>query len=860
MAQKTRPTLKTYFEAGDRPTQGQYAHLIDSSLNLAETGVQAVTGSLIVSQSILVESHITASGNISASGTIYANDFKSSGGDVSGVNFHDNLNITGSLTASGNISASGTIVANKIESDQLVSRTGDPNTGLQFASDTVTIEGNNVNIAHFASTYIDLNKPVTASSDVSASGNIYADRYFVDGEQFANVNLSAVQLSNPTTYTTITGSRIHLGNPGDTNLHVTASGNISASGTITGKTGSFDFFSGTSTGLTGTPDITVGIITASKINADSINTTALTIEGAIYGQSTSSFWASGSSGKIYYNGGNVGIGTTAPEQALTVKSGYVAVTGSGTSGYGYELARAGKDTYRMQHLDGGLTIVNVTDTNRKEMTFKGDGSVGIGNASPPEALTVSGSISASGDILLDEDQRIYFEADKGTWIESNAADMIRVVVGGSQMFQLDYDTGNRATFGNGTKVYIGNNNNALPSETLQVDGNISSSGAIHTLSHITASGNISASDGHIEGRYYNARTVATGYRLGGSNILYFKDNYYTFGRQDADVLISGSAINLGKPGETNTNVTASGNISASGTIYAADSVIYNNSSVIGNITASGNITCSGFISASAIYADTIYTSGSTLYVGNEAFSETHLSDMKAGKPVALDSAVGGFNSIVRPQAIMSALNTNDYQKWTIAGRIGTFLGGALIHDMKSDDDSSYISMGKSDATTKIGITGSLEISGSSTLTNWGNFRNRLHRDHKAFEVSTNPYAAGGFREGMTVPTPAHTGSAPHLHFMLSGSGQAGVGLLNPEHTLHVSASSGDFNALQVEGDAVINGCLTANAIGNPSTISSNTTVPAGYNVQLLTSFTNPSITIAAGVNYTVSAGADVAIT
>ena len=115
MAQKIKPTLKTYFEAGDNPTQEQYAHLIDSSLNLAETGVQAVTGSVtIFSQSLFCESHITASGNISASGTIYANDFKSSGGDVSGVNFHDNLNITGSLTASGNISSSGTVLGEHI--------------------------------------------------------------------------------------------------------------------------------------------------------------------------------------------------------------------------------------------------------------------------------------------------------------------------------------------------------------------------------------------------------------------------------------------------------------------------------------------------------------------------------------------------------------------------------------------------------------------------------------------------------------------------------------------------------------------------------------------------------------------------
>ena len=43
------------------------------------------------------------------------------------------------------------------------------------------------------------------------------------------------------------------------------------------------------------------------------------------------------------------------------------------------------------------------------------------------------------------------------------------------MLLLDYETGDRAVFGNGTKVYIGVNNNALPSNELEVDGTISGS-------------------------------------------------------------------------------------------------------------------------------------------------------------------------------------------------------------------------------------------------------------------------------------------------------------------------------------------------------------------------------------------------
>ena len=81
---------------------------------MLDSGTGGITASKNGTETVWIDTtygHITASGDISASGTIYANDFKSSGGDISGVNFHDNLNITGSITASGDISSSGLISA-----------------------------------------------------------------------------------------------------------------------------------------------------------------------------------------------------------------------------------------------------------------------------------------------------------------------------------------------------------------------------------------------------------------------------------------------------------------------------------------------------------------------------------------------------------------------------------------------------------------------------------------------------------------------------------------------------------------------------------------------------------------------------
>ena len=64
MAQKTRPILKTYFEAGDIPSQIQYADLIDSQLNLQDIGIQIVSGTISASF-IEANKSITAS-NIQA--------------------------------------------------------------------------------------------------------------------------------------------------------------------------------------------------------------------------------------------------------------------------------------------------------------------------------------------------------------------------------------------------------------------------------------------------------------------------------------------------------------------------------------------------------------------------------------------------------------------------------------------------------------------------------------------------------------------------------------------------------------------------------------------------------------------------
>ena len=108
------------------------------------------------------------------------------------------------------------------------------------------------------------------------------------------------------------------------------------------------------------------------------------------------------------------------------------------------------------------------------------------------SLDVEGNVTASGHVTVGNTKNLYLNQGEDTYLDSDSTDRIRFVAGGQQMLVLDYDTGNRAAFGD-TKVGIGAGDNHLPNHELEVHGVISSSEYISTDSHITASGNISGS-------------------------------------------------------------------------------------------------------------------------------------------------------------------------------------------------------------------------------------------------------------------------------------------------------------------------------------------------------------------------------
>ena len=178
MAKQYRTTLKNYFQTGDKPSQAQYADLIDSKVNLSESN----TGDIELRGNInILEGNITASGNISASGNILAD--------------------SGSF--------------NYIESINKIRHTDDPNTEIGFASDTVVIKANNRETFRGGSNFTRLGNDSTptqiSGSSIQFKSPINTTAGFV--------GLTIVTTGNITS--TATGSF----------SNIQASGNISSSGT-----------------------------------------------------------------------------------------------------------------------------------------------------------------------------------------------------------------------------------------------------------------------------------------------------------------------------------------------------------------------------------------------------------------------------------------------------------------------------------------------------------------------------------------------------------------------------------------------------------------------------------------------------
>jgi len=460
-------------------------------------------------------------------------------------------------------------------------------------------------------------------------------------------------------------------------------------------------------------------------------------------------------------------------------------------------------------------------------------------------LDVTGDITASGYILgklvVPENSSIYGEDPTGN------IPIIQNIVASNGTIFGNQNRVNTKVQGINTEIE-GSGYILLDSDDVRVDG------AITTVTNITASGDISASGtSAISGQDINAsRDITAGRNL--VTVGYMLNTGFTqFGNSADDTHTFTGAI------------TASGNISAS-------------------FTSTGSF---GRLEVETIKATTGEFAANTIKLGTETFNQANITKLKAGKSLrdistlsAKSYELGDGRKISRefeqrfnrwapnlefearegaeivkyaeidqiPQTYVD-FTDKEYRIHMFGGRshqLQTLYNIELKSDYHAGNSSFDIKSPKirlssqhSGKNTEVVISGSLTVTGSNTLTNYGNFTNYI-KDRHRFKIEDTTY-----------------GNAPSSIFVVSGSGQAGVGTPAPKHTLHVSASSANFDALYVEGTTRFKGFAGANGFGNPNTLTGNTEIPAGYNTVLWVTSNSPSLTVPLNTNYTVGAGANI---
>ena len=405
------------------------------------------------SEAIIVNgSNVTASGNISASGTIV-------GSNLSGTNTGDQdlsslalaANISGSFTApSASFSTRVTLNDAKVSNIHQTTITGNAGTatvasGLTGVPDII--------VGSLTATSI--------TSSIVTSSIIYTEGSNIFGDAISDTHLF--------------------------NGHITASGGISASGNILANqitASNSQFGSGGK----------IEIIHSGGSGVIDSKTANLTIKTS--GNERISLSPAGAESLTVAHGGNVGIGTTTPDSILHLKD-------TGTPTITLEDSSGGTQTSTIKYSQDGQNQLYITtnydsptDLNRiylqpggeTAMTLRGGdnstgnaGNVGIGTTTPTERLEVIGNISASGDLIVDTIRSDEFRL-------KNADGTENMILG---------------TADSGVTLY---HDHQAKLSTLSTG--ISVTGTIQSTSHITASGNISASGKLIGGEVNINRDTA----------------------------------------------------------------------------------------------------------------------------------------------------------------------------------------------------------------------------------------------------------------------------------------------------------------------------------------------------------------
>lgn len=319
---------------------------------------------------------------------------------------------------------------------------------------------------------------INSVGDILATGIMTARTYFGQGNNITDLdadNISSGTVANdrlPDQINKPTGVATFSSFVG--NLNGNVFGDIT--GTVTG-------IATTARGLTGTPDITVGIETATGLNVTNFANVGLALTVGIATAYTELHVGTGGTALSVLIGGKLGIGSAIPESELTIRkaSGSLAQiisdqgqarlsigqqVGAGASTGILRYGSSGQDFEVLNNAVGNLNSyvhagsagINTGNfnwiygqTNIERMTLTYDGKLGIGKTDPNATFEVVGTSTFHSNVRMLSDLDVDGTITGDITLPSNFDGNVNTLTGVSTFFDADFN----GTVSVGSSVGIG---------------------------------------------------------------------------------------------------------------------------------------------------------------------------------------------------------------------------------------------------------------------------------------------------------------------------------------------------------------------------------------------------------------------
>lgn len=423
-----------------------------------------------------------------------------------------------------NVKISGSLIANEYVVSSSVT-----NISIATLSGSTTF-GDSVDDTHV------FTGNITASGDISASGNIYADRYYVEGKLAIDYisGLTQIVYGQNNQSAKLRGATVVLGD--DATQHVTASGNISASGDLIASS-----------------SLTLGAPLSKIIGPGNNDYIALGVDNI----------------DIFINNGEV---INIDNDSINLNSSAQAINTTITSDDGTHLVMADA-TSNAVRLNNSIIMSPGAPTDYTNRLLISGSTHFTGSNSH---ITASGNISASGDI---------YGGNIITTGNFDANDSAKYRVDGYSVIQNSSDTLKIAGNNYWTKITYGN----------EITDQHSFTGDITGSANISASGTIEAQN-FLLGSVGSIKVKDTSGNTDDTAVINLADVGITFGDTDILTSVQGDTVVLDAAGDVKID-SATGLIRFQDS--TVDSIVFNAQNGVGQITASGNVSSSGEIIAAS---------------------------------------------------------------------------------------------------------------------------------------------------------------------------------------------------------------------------------------------------------------------